>query len=495
MVNPIIKGRIKNKVPLGAQKILGYMEMLEKSKTVSEDSDTELVLVGGRTRNKFDFFRRNTAEYVFDNFGEILSAITINDFEKLLDASFFNEHMLVAIQRNISEVIERINQEALKRKSNANRITAKIVNLQRRRNLFHEASDFEQFYREIDRNLINLSEFRCSGNNARMPRVYFEVLQLVTEDGTIHPSDICDFIIALRENQEGISFLKENVALFIRRTDTPLCALQLLKGVEFNKEEIKEILNERLDDIVEEMLQQNSEIKVEGSIRNKQNLVKLTVREMVSELLKKQDIQPCQITKIAQGGYSSVYRIGNKIMKFGRSPETYKIPRNSRRFLVPLVRYIQDYCTNNGQESPISIEILERCDTKIDVTPEEIYEVYKEIRQLGMIWTDAKQCNLGRLIKSNRIHFDRVDEVHGPNIGFPDDDKVECLEPGELVVLDLDYIFDESDPKIIWPFGGSISRELEDRYQAELLSNATLKQGEQQTSRGEADTELKSGTR
>ena len=63
--------------------------------------------------------------------------------------------------------------------------------------------------------------------------------------------------------------------------------------------------------------------------------------------------------------------------------------------------------------------------------------------------------------------FGKIKHVHGPNIGFPEEEELEVLKAGELVIIDLDYIYDENDTNIEWPDGSSISRECERRYRAD----------------------------
>lgn len=56
-----------------------------------------------------------------------------------------------------------------------------------------------------------------------------------------------------------------------------------------------------------------------------------------------------------------------------------------------------------------------------------------------------------------------INHVHEPNIGFPEE-QTEVLGPGELVIIDLDYIYAEDAQNIIWPDGASISKKLERKY-------------------------------
>lgn len=59
-----------------------------------------------------------------------------------------------------------------------------------------------------------------------------------------------------------------------------------------------------------------------------------------------------------------------------------------------------------------------------------------------------------------------INHVHAPNIGFPEE-QTEVLGPGELVIIDLDFIYAEGDKNIIWPDGATISRKFERKYKFE----------------------------
>ena len=50
--------------------------------------------------------------------------------------------------------------------------------------------------------------------------------------------------------------------------------------------------------------------------------------------------------------------------------------------------------------------------------------------------------------------------------GLDNRDIGKPLEPGNLVVIDLDLIYKENDPNIIWTLNG-FGKEFEERYQKE----------------------------
>ena len=117
-------------------------------------------------------------------------------------------------------------------------------------------------------------------------------------------------------------------------------------------------------------------------------------------------------------------------------------------------------------------------------TKEELYEIYKELRDDGFIWTDAKASNIGRLRRPNKRYSNNIGEIDengevtwgiqkyaGIGAGFEEEnDKQGILEAGEFVIIDLDYIWKEDSDEIRWPIGGSLSREFEERYCREKKS-------------------------
>lgn len=66
-----------------------------------------------------------------------------------------------------------------------------------------------------------------------------------------------------------------------------------------------------------------------------------------------------------------------------------------------------------------------------------------------------------------------IKEVHRPNIGFPEERNSqqemlrEPLKAGDIVIIDLDFIYEENDRNIIWEDYPSHSIEFEIRYRKE----------------------------
>ncbi|MBR6253551.1 MAG: hypothetical protein IKR04_06940 [Clostridia bacterium] len=261
---------------------------------------------------------------------------------------------------------------------------------------------------------------------------------------------------------------------------SPYSLKKTIEGSNFSKEKIKEQYPNITDD---EMIDRDVITSVFGkkmaetarTLMKNHNEVEV-LRRIIEELVKNEEVRPSDIEVLGSGGYSVVYGVGEKVLKIGRVPQTYDIPRNHRRLIQPLVRRT-DILEDRY------VEITERCEPQSKVKFDDLYKVYKELRDDGLVWTDAKTANLGKLKRPNKIYFSGIgmimedgsrewgsDSYAHSGQGLGQDEKQEHMdEPlgeGEYVVIDLDFVFSEEDPNINWP-KNSISRRLEEKYQEE----------------------------
>lgn len=85
-----------------------------------------------------------------------------------------------------------------------------------------------------------------------------------------------------------------------------------------------------------------------------------------------------------------------------------------------------------------------------------MYGVYKDLRDDGLVWTDIKMSNIGRLKKDNRINYKEM--VHDENGNLVAKEIIpseaatglkgkqgKILKAGDYVLLDTDFVFDEND--------------------------------------------------
>jgi hypothetical protein len=291
--------------------------------------------------------------------------------------------------------------------------------------------------------------------------------RLIT-DKNAKPSDFDRIIIHLIDLGQ-IGFINAHIQSIAEQTSTPIRTMNLLRNNGIDISKYIPIINERKLDIICELSSQIPDIDVSESRDSLE-----TITMLVDEVLKPQKLQFSDLQFISKGGYSCAFIAGDKVIKFGLPQAKYSIPRNSKRFIQPLVRHHFDIISQ-GKPSKLSFEITELCDTQTEVSKEELYQIYKDVRDQGMVWGDCHYVNVGRLKKDNIVHHPSIKGVkkaHHTNVGIEEANDVEVLPAGELVILDLDFIFDESDPKLAQAGLTSIEKEFEERYRREKVRKA-----------------------
>ena len=159
---------------------------------------------------------------------------------------------------------------------------------------------------------------------------------------------------------------------------------------------------------------------------------------LLDEISKNESTSISSTEFIGTGGYSAVFAIKTKVIKIGIERKTPHFPNNPC-ILKPLLRK-----TITIDNIPIFFEVIEKVDTNInDITKEEIYKLYKNIREIGLIWTDVKIDNVGRLIKDNKIYWYENITPSDETLEFTKTIGNHQLKKGELIVLDGDYIYNE----------------------------------------------------
>ena len=99
-----------------------------------------------------------------------------------------------------------------------------------------------------------------------------------------------------------------------------------------------------------------------------------------------------------------------------------------------------------------------------------------------MVWIDAKEPNVAFALEDNKpsyIDGEQEIEVEPETVGFKVELKTKgqmeegYLKKGQIVIIDLDYVFEEKDPILQQGILSSLAEKFEDRYQEEkILKNA-----------------------
>ena len=251
---------------------------------------------------------------------------------------------------------------------------------------------------------------------------------------------------------------------------------QTLKGksAECDKK-IEQALEQNTESIAQYMLKEATITRVRDNTRLLQTYSR-TLETITKELVESEHVSYLDIERIGRGSYSTVYAIGDKILKIGGPRGTYQIP-NHERILQPLVRTnLIDEEENNKvlacMEVTQKVAKLER----EDIQEEKLYKVYKELRDSGIIWTDVRYDNVGKIKGKN------IPSLNGKTIKpFPSamgmNHEIDGQDEQErLVIIDTDYIYDEKDSGIVWQSKG-YAKEFERRYQQEVAREIAKKYG------------------
>lgn len=229
--------------------------------------------------------------------------------------------------------------------------------------------------------------------------------------------------------------------------------------------------------LTSELFKHNEEVREDKTLQ-------ITISKLIEELCEHENIGINDLEFGGVGHFNFNIKIGSYILKLGEGENrrTSKI-ENDKRIFKPLVRQLYN-AGDIGEGANMFIEIQNVGDDKWyiglseDEIKEQLYEVYKELRDRGKVWVDVKPENVARLLKPNKENFEvevlnqegklEKRELKSNNyaINFIGDESDEVLDPGELAIIDTDYIYNENDEIYNIP-KKSYYDEFEERYQAE----------------------------
>lgn len=189
---------------------------------------------------------------------------------------------------------------------------------------------------------------------------------------------------------------------------------------------------------------------------------------MVNEICETEKIKVEDVEFLSKGSYSAVYKIGTKVIKVG-SDRSVKVFPNNPYILKPILR--KEFLIGSDNNFSVFIEVVDFVNTK-DVTSEDLYQVYKNLRSVDLVWTDIKKENVGILLRDNTTHWKKEINTESTSLGLEDYRGSELLKSGQPVLIDSDFIFDINNPNIVIPTGlTGIKEAFEARYINELNKN------------------------
>lgn len=292
------------------------------------------------------------------------------------------------------------------------------------------------------------------------------IISYLEENKIISPYNV--IVRGLIKIDGGIDIINKHLFYFLKQNNKLLELKRILKDYCFNQ-----IINREIDNnpykIVEEIVSEKTGLTLKNL---KDERILDTLKIIIDELLINECKSYHDIIKLGDGGYSSAFLIGEKVLKIG-IPRQYFNIKNNKRFLKPLYR--QNIKSVLNDRILFCIEIAQMVDTS-NITSEDSYKIYKELRNEGLVWLDCKEDNLGRLIKDNKIYFNEDINPSLEATGYLTENN-EVLPRNELAILDNDYILTEEEFNKLKNNGNldeiiddiDLINSLEVRYQSEKI--------------------------
>ena len=227
--------------------------------------------------------------------------------------------------------------------------------------------------------------------------IYYVVNELVKQNEKINYNKLVYYLI----EHQYLDLVEKNIKYFMNDNIYLMNLKNILNYTGLNEKYLNKYINENHGRIIDEILE-SAALKI--NIKNNKTQTKKNIQKWIDRLVIYENISYSDIKLKGEGGFSNAYQIGSKILKIGSKRKTFKM-KNNKRFLQPVVRE-EIYDNNNFS---YCLEITELVDTN-DITEEDVYLIYKELRDQDLIWADPDTSNLGILLKENLVYYDLPDE-------------------------------------------------------------------------------------
>lgn len=385
-----------------------------------------LLKEGKRNKDKI----RKYADYILKNCSDynwITSYLIMYDGDELIDAIINNYNKLKENNIDTYSIINRITKYSNDKLISYIDKLIPVIDDFTLRNILDKIKDNEEVMNYIiDKYLINstisikLTSFLLK-NNLYIDKVYQNFDNIISNN------------------------IKDLYELKKQGTLNEEASTKISKIVQNNEE----YLNNTIEDILKEIYGEK--------FNSKDFKVGIdTIKIIIKELCQNENKTYGDIEYLGKGTFSYVLAVGDKVLKIGIKRYTDSFPNNPY-IITPLLRE----SIKINEENKIFLEVTERVDTKTEVTTEELYQLYKKIRALGLVWTDVAKRNVGRLKKDNIVHWNTP--------LYPTDEALELkkyinasqLKKGDLIILDADHIYEGYKYNLT-------NKGFEDRYQEEL---------------------------
>ena len=291
----------------------------------------------------------------------------------------------------------------------------------------------------------------------------------------IQNKETCSKAVNLIIKNQGqyLSIINDNIEIILNNTDQ-ITLFDLKKKVEVNQLAYNKIIDK---------INQNTKKNIKNLIKSLYLKVVIThgkyhdlsyiyekefdtileiIYLIIKDICKNEHVNETDIETIGTGAYSGVLLIGEKVIKIGLKRETTHFPNNPYINAMILRR---DFPVNDKES--VFVEVSEKVDTNSEVTDEELYQLYKNLRHLHLVWLDVNKRNIGRLLKDNKIYWREDLPITDEILGLDKYRGNILLKKGDIVVLDNDLIYDEKNTSIPKKFSTIYQEMFEMRYQDE----------------------------
>lgn len=402
---------------------------------------------------------------VFDNLSDFISKklnnpllknknakIIVNHFDEILPYIVSNNMNILLL--NIDLLIEQPNFkekfiEGLKNYPYTDEIGELFYNIWC---CLNSKNKFDNF---IDSNILktlSTMNLKSSFYSSMLNRLNEENQKIFLNILAENKCDISYSMVEYKGNNKQIIY--DNLPLFMENTENLYSLMNFVKDNSSALSKVKDYIDNNPEKAINSIFCETSNL-----VKMKDKTLKEVVKLIILDVLKNENSKLSDITYNG-GGFSRVLLIGNKVIKIGNR-DTKSFPNNPY-IISPLLRKKLEF---NGESC--FVEVTERVDTSKKASKDELYQLFKNLRNLNLIWTDIKESNVGRLKKENIIHWRQnlnpTDEVLGLDVKRGET----VLKEGNLVILDADFIYDENDSDINYTNNKYIYDEFEKRYQRE----------------------------
>ena len=278
-----------------------------------------------------------------------------------------------------------------------------------------------------------------------------ESIKLVLDTAAYY--DFRDIVFDSDISARAQKFINDNFDYFASNAELKkmVSIFEYVDLTEENKDKMHEYFKGHKEGFLKEIL--TTTLSIRGNLEERESdaLLKI-VTGVVDKAMEHEKCKIMDVKTLLSGSYSSVIRVGDTIVKVGTPRKTFDMP-NDERILQPHLR--RDLQKELGIAAVI--EVADRVDTDFKITEEEMYEVYRDMRERGVVCGDFKYGNIGKLLRDNPPRNNERHGLHG--------NVTKTLKAGEYVVIDTDFFYKENDPKT--ELSSDLSIQFEKRYRRE----------------------------